>query len=80
MKSEQMKTLLFGILLGLIIAFGIQCSASSPTDAATLGTGRYQVSTCAGSNHIYVTVLDTETGDLVRQERHYYSVYREIDE
>ena len=80
MKSEQMRALLVGILLGLTIAFGV---SSSPIDAAASRVGKYQVSTCPEGTpypDIYVTVIDTETGQIVRQELHKSKRYEKIKE
>jgi hypothetical protein len=55
-----------------VIAFSWMFSSSVAQDAP-LEIGRYQSSTefkQDGLNRIYVTVIDTETGEVVRTERY----------
>jgi hypothetical protein len=78
MESKQRRTLLVGILLGLTMAFCVQCFSETSTDEAL---GRYQVSTCieaAQDPHIYVTLIDTETGAIIRLERYSSEAYKKI--
>ena len=77
------KTLFIGFVLGIAATTAIQCSSGvAPTEAGASprgvsASGRYQISTLLfpERNYVYATILDTETGEIFRTERHYHGDY-----
>ena len=76
------KTLFIGFVLGIAATTAIQCSSGvAPTEAGASprdvsASGRYQISTVIDEYaQVYSTILDTETGEIVRTERRKYSRY-----
>jgi hypothetical protein len=68
---QKTKTLFIGFIMGLIAAFGIQCSSgTSPTKAEAsprnvTAAGKFQISITTASFYIYETTINTETGEVV---------------
>ena len=76
------KTLFIGFVLGIAATTAIQCSSGvAPTEAGASprdvsASGRYQISTVIDEYvQVYSTILDTETGEIVRTERRKSSRY-----
>ena len=76
------KTLFICFVLGIAATTAIQCSSGvAPTEAGASprdvsASGRYQISTVIDEYvQVYSTILDTETGEIVRTERRKSSRY-----
>jgi hypothetical protein len=79
------KTLFIGFVLGIAATTAIQCSSGvAPTEAGASprdvsASGRYQISTVIDEYvQVYSTILDTETGKIVRTERRKSSRYPRV--
>ena len=79
MNRDTVRSLSIGFLLGVLAVFIARCSLSSSpaaANAALVEAGRYQVSTSyATGGTVLVTVIDTATGELTRQEEYVVSQY-----
>lgn len=81
------KTLFIGFVLGIAATTAIQCSSGvAPTEAGASprdvsASGRYQISTVlmAERNRVYATILDTETGEIIRKESNHINDYASSD-
>ena len=81
------KTLFIGFVLGIAATMAIQCSSAiAPTEAGAdplrAAPGRYQISTVMDQDRqiTYVTILDTETGEILSKERYYEGAYGETQQ
>ena len=59
--TKGLLTGVFGVVVGLVI------SGSNYQD--DYGIGKYQISTTATSSWIYVTILDTRSGEVISKKR-----------
>ena len=77
MTRQRLRDMAIGFLLCLAFVATYHCGASSPNEAnaSPLATGKFQVATSTwesslGSTRIYLTVIDTKTGELVLQQKY----------
>ena len=84
------KTLFLGFVVGIAAIFIIRSCNMAPTEAHAnplpAAPGKYQISTTGvggGDGHIFVTVLNTETGQIVKRLKYktsHYEAYRILGE
>tara|TARA_B100000315_G_C14248954_1_gene438800 strand:+ start:73 stop:321 length:249 start_codon:yes stop_codon:yes gene_type:complete len=78
MKANKSLGVVIGIIIGMAIV--ISCTRPLSSNTAASDIGKYQVSTVMESTlnvgwAIFVTIIDTETGEIVTKEGYKISNY-----